>query len=82
MIVVTPAALEVLRMASAAAVRFNPEAKVRIRRVGSGVGFELADEIEATDQRVVAGSFVLLAEAGIAGTVDVAEHNELVLLAP
>ncbi len=80
MIAITPAALEVLAAAQAAAVRFNPDARLRVARSSSGVTFELADEAGPGDQEVRAGSLVLLVETGLVGTVDVLEHGVLTLL--
>jgi Fe-S cluster assembly iron-binding protein IscA len=75
----TDRAVEVLRAAQHAANRFDPSARLRIRREGSGVAFELTDAGQASDQLVETDGVALLVESGIEGTVDAGEHGTLVL---
>jgi hypothetical protein len=83
MITCTPRAVELLRTADAGARRFNPDARIRLVAEGDGVRFELADGPEPGDAVVDhEAGFTLLVAAGLAGTVDVAEpHDRLVLIA-
>ena len=77
-------AVEILARADAAARRFNPEARVRIVRAGTDVRFELTDRVEAGDRVLEHPSgFVVLVPDDLAGTVDVVEpHDRLILRAP
>ena len=76
----TDRAVEVLRAADAGARRFNPDARIRVRRAGAGVTFELTDEAAPTDEVVDAGGCEVLVEHGLAGTVDAGEHGVLTLV--
>lgn len=82
MISCSPRAVELLRTAEQAARRFNPDARVRLVPDGDGVRFELADGPHAGDAVVEHDAgFTLFVATGIAGTVDVAEpHDRLVLI--
>jgi Fe-S cluster assembly iron-binding protein IscA len=75
----TDRALEVLRTAQQAAHRFDPTARLRIRRRGREIAFELTDEGQPSDHIVEAGGVELLVESGIEGTVDAGDHGTLVL---
>jgi hypothetical protein len=76
-------ASEILGRAFAAARRFNPDAGLRLRREGDGVGFVLADEAQDGDRLVRGDGFELWVEAGVEGVVDVVEpHDQLILRAP
>jgi hypothetical protein len=77
-------AVEILTRSDAAARRFNPDARVRLLRDGSGgVRFELTDEPAPMDALVDDLGFTLLVEQGLEGTVDVVEpHDQLVLRPP
>jgi hypothetical protein len=75
-------AVDILERADSAARRFNPDARVRVRRDGAGVVFELTDEPSDGDQVVPAGGFTLLVEAGIEGIVDVVEPHDRLVLRP
>jgi Fe-S cluster assembly iron-binding protein IscA len=75
----TQRAVEVLRAADAGARRFNPDARIRVRRAGAGVTFELTDEASSSDEVVDAGGCAVLVERGLAGTVDAGEHGVLTL---
>ena len=71
-----------LRTAEAAARRFNPAARIRLRPDAGGVRFDLVDEPVPGDEVVAHdGGFTLFVAAGLAGTVDVADpHDRLVLI--
>lgn len=71
--------MEVLRAADAGARRFNADARIRVRRAGAGVAFELTDEAAPSDDVVDAGGCEVLVERGLAGTVDAGEHGMLTL---
>jgi hypothetical protein len=77
-------AVDILRRSDEAARRFNPDARIRLRREGErGVRFELTDEQEPTDTVVDDLGFTLLVEVGLEGTVDVVEpHDQLILRPP
>jgi len=77
-------AVEILMRSDAAARRFNPDARVRLVRDGSGgVRFELTDEPALTDVLVVdERGFALLVEEGMEGTVDVVEPHDRLILRP
>lgn len=83
MIAFTDRAVEILGRADAAARRFNPEARIRLRVDGREVSFELADEPGPGDESVEhPAGFVLWVPPSIDGTVDVEEpHDRLVLRA-
>lgn len=77
---ISEAAAEVLERAYDAARRFNPEAKVRIYRVGERIETGFADQPEDNDEVLELGELTLFVEAGVAGTLDVsAEHDRLVV---
>jgi hypothetical protein len=77
-------AVDILTRSDTAARRFNPDARVRLLRDGSGgVRFELTDEPAPTDSVVDDLGFTLFVEEGLEGTVDVVEpHDRLILRAP
>jgi Fe-S cluster assembly iron-binding protein IscA len=78
-VTLTDRAVEVLRAAQHAAGRFDPNARIRIRRDGGGVAFELTEGGEPSDQVVEVDGVALLVESGIEGTVDAGDHGTLVL---
>jgi hypothetical protein len=74
---------EILAKAHAAATRFNPDARVRlVRDPGSGVRFELTDEVDPTDAVLEREGFALYVMAGLEGTVDVVEPHDRLILRP
>ncbi len=75
-------AIEILERADQAARRFNPDARVRVSRDGSGVRFELTDEPGAADSVVERDGFTLLVEPGLEGVVDVVEPHDRLILRP
>lgn len=82
MIRFTDRAREVLVAAEHAARRFDPDAKVRLRRDDEGrIAFELTNEVGPGDELVEAEGFELVVQRGLTGTVDAGDHNALVLQA-
>jgi hypothetical protein len=76
-------ATDILQRTHEAARRLNPGATVRLARAGADVAFTLTDEREPNDTVVQGTGFELLVEQGLAGTVDVVEpHDQLVLRPP
>jgi hypothetical protein len=74
----TERAREVLAAAEQAARRFDPEARVRLRRTPEGgVTFELTDAAGPGDEVVDGEGFSLVVERGLEGTVDAADHDVL-----
>ena len=71
----TERAIEAVEQAQAAARRFDPDARIRLVRAGAGVAFALADGPLPGDVEVPCGDAVLLAEAGLDGTLDTGDHQ-------
>ncbi len=83
MIEFTEWARDILSRSWQAARRFNPDAKIRLARVGGAVQAVLTDEAEGTDQAVAIGEATVFVEAGLDGLVDVEEpHDRIVLKRP
>jgi hypothetical protein len=83
MIELTTWAREILAKSHAAATRFNPDAKIRLARVGGTVQAVLTDSPPPGDRQVAIDEFVLYVEEGLEGLVDVEEpHDRLVLKPP
>lgn len=82
MVTLTERAGEALRTSLIAARRIDPEANLRIVRHHDGVWAVFAAEADPADQLVDIGEIVIGVETGIAGTVDVGEHNELTVVGP
>lgn len=84
MIGFTEWAVDILARADAAARRFNPDARLRLRAEGSNVVFELTDEPASGDRTIEhEAGFTLFVAEGLAGTVDVVEpHDQLILRPP
>lgn len=77
---ITDWAKDILHKSQEAAVRFNPDAKIRLTETGAGVEAQLAPEPASGDQPVELGDMTLYVEAGLDGMVDVQEpHDQLVL---
>ena len=80
MIDVTEWAAEILRKSQEAAVRFNPDARIRLTKRPGGVQAVLTDAPAGSDQAVQLGEMTFYVEAGLEGLVDVEEpHDHLVL---
>lgn len=83
MIRCSPRAVALLRTADEAARRFNPDARIRLVPDDGGVRFELTDGADPADTVLDHDAgFSLVVAPGLAGTVDVADpHDRLVLIA-
>jgi hypothetical protein len=75
-------AREILEKSDQAARRFNPDAKIRLARVGDVVQALLTDEPKPEDQRVEVGPATVYVEAGLEGLVDVEEPHDRLVLKP
>lgn len=76
----TERAREVIGRAHQAAVRLNPEARIRLMLTGSTLTPVLTDAPEPEDTDVHLGEAVIFVQAGIDGVVDVEDpHDKLVL---
>lgn len=79
MLSLTPRAHEALAAADLAARRFNPDARVRIRRAASGVVADLTDGPAPDETAVTIEGIDLVLGPGVEGTLDAGEHNALTL---
>jgi hypothetical protein len=80
---VTEWAMDILTRSQAAARRFNPDATIRVARVGGDVQAVLAEAPEGGDQELHFGEATIYVEAGLEGLIDVEEpHDRLVLKPP
>ena len=82
MIEVTEWAKDILRKSQAAAARFNPDAKIRLARVGAAVQSQLTDRTQPDDVQVDLGGAILYVEAGLDGLIDIEEPHDRVVLRP
>jgi hypothetical protein len=81
-IAISERARDVLARAAASARRFDPEARIRITRDGEGIRSGFAHAPEPGDRVIEEGDVTLFVEQGLAGTIDVTErHDQLVLRA-
>jgi hypothetical protein len=78
---VTERAAEVLRAADAAARRFNPEARVRLRRDGGAVASDLTDEPDPGEERTSIQGIEVVLGPGLDGTLDAGDHGAFVFAA-
>ena len=77
---ITQAATYVLERAYEAASRFNPDAKVRLYRLGDTVETTFADAPEENDEVIEHEGLTIFVEKEINGTLDVsAEHEKLLV---
>jgi hypothetical protein len=83
MIRCTSRAVALLRTADETARRFNPDARIRLVPDDGGVRFELTDHADPADTILDHDAgFTLVVAPGLAGTVDVVDpHDRLVLIA-
>jgi Fe-S cluster assembly iron-binding protein IscA len=77
---ITEAATYVLERAYEAASRFNPDAKVRLYRLGDTVETTFADAPEENDEVVEHEGLTIFVEKGITGTLDVSVEHEKLLV--
>ncbi|HJP64701.1 MAG TPA: hypothetical protein VKA30_00185 [Actinomycetota bacterium] len=82
MIEFTEWARDILQRAQTAAARFDPQARVRLARVGPGVEAILVHAPEPGDIEADAGGVVVFVEQGLAGVVDVEEPHDRLVLRP
>lgn len=80
MLTLTDRARDALVAADAAARRFNPEARVRLRTAAAGLVADLADEAGPGEVLVELGGLELIVQSDLEGTVDAGEHNVLALV--
>jgi hypothetical protein len=73
---------EILEKSDQAARRFNPDAKIRLARVGGSVQAVLTDAPAPDDLRVEVGPAVIYVEAGLEGLVDIEEPHDRLVLKP
>jgi hypothetical protein len=79
MLTLTERAAEALAAADAAARRFNPDARVRVRPGPGGVVTDLVEGPAAGESLRRFGDLELVLDDALAGTLDAGEHNALVL---
>jgi hypothetical protein len=82
MLEITDWARDILRKSQAAAARFNPDAKVRLARVGGAVQSQLTDAPEPNDVEIDLGGATLFVQAGLEGLIDIEEPHDRVVLRP
>jgi hypothetical protein len=80
MVALTDRARDALRSSLAAARRFDPEAHLRVIRQDGAVRAVFAEEPDPTDQVIDLDGASVGVQAGIEGTVDAGEHNELTVV--
>lgn len=71
----TPRAAEALRAADTAARRFNPDARVRLRRGGAGVAADLTDAPGPGESLISLDGIDLVLADDLQGTLDADDHN-------
>lgn len=82
MIEFTEWAREILEKSDQAARRFNPDAKIRLARVGGSVQAVLTDQPNPQDSQVEIGPATIYVEVGLNGLVDVEEPHDRLVLKP
>jgi hypothetical protein len=82
MVTLTDRARDALLGSLEAARRFDPTATLRVVRLDGGIRVVFAEGPEPADDLVDLGGATVGFEAGIDGTVDAGEHNELTVVAP
>jgi hypothetical protein len=65
----------------AAAVRWNPDAQLRLVRQGAELRPELVDAPASADVEVPVGAITVWVSGGVDGRVDAGEHNVLTVTA-
>jgi hypothetical protein len=75
-------AADILNRSQAAARRFNPDARIRLARVGASVEARLTDEPSPDDVAIPVGDMTLFVERGLEGLVDVEEPHDRLVLRP
>ena len=82
MIDVSARAAELLAKADAAARRFNPDARIRVVPADGGVQFVLSDGPEDGDVAIERDEVTFFVDPTLAGTVDVEEPHDRLVLRP
>lgn len=72
----TEEAVEVLHRAHEAATRLNPDAKIRVSRIGERVSIDLADSPGDGDETIDADGITVYVAEGIEGTLGVSEEHD------
>ena len=67
------------RPSYAAAVRWNPDVRLRLARTGRELRAQLAEAPEPGDETIDVGSITVFVEPGVEGVVDAGEHNVLTI---
>jgi plasmid stabilization system protein ParE len=80
MLRLTDRAREALAAADGAARRFNPEARVRLRRAAGTLVSDLIDDPGPNESLLVIDGIEVVVEDGLDGTVDAGEHNVLTIV--
>jgi len=75
-------AKDILQRADAGARRLNPDARVRLVRVGAVMEAVLADAPGAEDAVVSIGEATIFVENGLQGLVDIEEPHDRLVLKP
>ncbi len=75
-------AREILEKSDEAARRFNPDAKIRLARVGGAVQALLTDQPAPEDREVALGPATIYVEADLEGLVDIEEPHDRLVLKP
>ena len=82
MVEFTEWARDILTRSHQAARRFNPDANVRVARVGGAVQAVLTDDPDPGDTLVSIGEVAIYVEGGLSGLVDVEEPHDRIVLKP
>lgn len=82
MIEFTEWAREILQRSEQAARRFDPDAKVRLARMGGQVQAVLTHEPAPEDREMKVGEATVFVESGLEGLVDIEEPHDRVVLRP
>jgi len=75
-------ATEILQKSDQAARRFNPDARVRLARVGGVVQAGLTDSPDPADEEIRIGPATIYVESGLEGLVDIEEPHDRLVLKP
>jgi hypothetical protein len=75
-------ARDILTRSQEAAWRFNPDARIRLARMGGIVQAALTEEPGPDDRPVRLGDVTVYVEAGLEGLVDVEEPHDRIVLKP
>jgi hypothetical protein len=75
----TDRARDALESFHIAAVRWNPDVRLRLVRTGTELRPELADAPEQGDETITVGTLSVFVESGVDGVVDAGEHNVLTI---